>query len=56
MSNHNLVCFLLDETGVLKAEVSEEILKWHCHSLSLSAEFESVFCDLLASVGLINKN
>ena len=23
---------------LLKAEVSEEILKWHSHSLSLSAE------------------
>ena len=26
------------KTGI-KAKVSEEILKWHCHSLSLSAEF-----------------
>ena len=25
-------------------------------SLSLSAEFESIFCDLLASVSLVNKN
>ena len=27
----------------LKAEVSEEILKWHSHSLSLSAELSIIF-------------
>ena len=41
--------------GTLKAEVSEEILNWHI-VLVLVHNFESFFCDLLASVSLVNKN
>ena len=72
---------VLQELSGLKAEVSEEILKWHSHSqnrgdttyhgttpykevwprnivivLVLVLNFESFFCDLLASVCLVNKN
>ena len=47
-------CIILNLLKQLKAGVSEEILKWHSHSLS--PELLSFFCQLLASVCLGNKN